>query len=138
MVDKTRKKNIKTQDMKKTSKKKKFKAVLDKDAPNEIKRNKKFNIDREEIPWGEKKPHTKKERELLLKTCGKDAFLLPTHLKFPICNKITEKNKKCTYNCRGLKAASSRAGEWGYTKILKLSKSLTLELGCYKNKKIKK
>ena len=33
MVDKTRKKNIKTQDMKKTSKKKKFKAVLDKDAP---------------------------------------------------------------------------------------------------------
>ena len=31
----------------------------------------------------------------------------------------------------GLKGCSSRAGEWGYHNVLKNSKKLTSELGCY-------
>lgn len=115
---------------KKSLKKKTFDAVLDKDSPKETKVNSKFKVDREG-GWKDKKPHTKSERKKLLDICGKDAFLLPQHLKFPICNKINEKNSKCTYNCMGLKGCSSRAGEWGYHNVLKNSKKLTSELGCY-------
>lgn len=115
---------------KKILKKKTFDAVLDKDSPKNIKVNPKFKVDREG-GWKEKKPHTKSERKKLLDICGKDAFLLPQHLKFPICNKITEKNHKCTYNCMGLKGCSSRAGEWGYHNVLNNSKKVTSELGCY-------
>lgn len=115
---------------KKSSKKKTFEAVLDKDSPKNVKVNPKFKVDREG-GWKEKKPHTKSERKKLLEVCGKDAFLLPQHLKFPICNKVNGKNHKCTYNCMGLKGCSSRAGEWGYYNVLKNSKKLTSELGCY-------
>lgn len=118
---------------------KKFIPVLDKDTPKEMKVNPKFKVDREG-GWKEKKPHTKKERKELFEKCGDDAFLLPKHLKFPICNKITVKNHQCTYNCMGLKGSSSRAGEWGYKNVLKNSKKLTSELGCYSDpsKNIKK
>ena len=103
---------------------------MDKDSPKNVKVNPKFKVDREG-GWKEKKPHTKSERKKLLEVCGKDAFLLPQHLKFPICNKVNGKNHKCTYNCMGLKGCSSRAGEWGYYNVLKNSKKLTSELGCY-------
>ena len=85
------------------------------------------------MSWAEKKPHTPAERRKLLETCGKDAFLLPNSLKFPICNKIETSKTKCTYNCKGLKAASSRAGEWKYKNVLSFSKKLTDKLGCYKS-----
>lgn len=121
----------------KTSRRRKFKAVLDKDAPKEVKVNRSFNIDREG-EWEKKKPKTIKQRKELHERCGDDAFLLPEHLKFPICNKVKRKNHKCTYNCSGLKGASSRAGEWGYKNVLKNSKNLTKELGCYKSSSSKK
>lgn len=94
-----------------------------------------FSVDRTNVPWGEKKPHKVGERRKLLEKCGKDAFLLPDKMKFPVCNKIDKKTTKCTYNCRGLKAASSRAGQWKYDKVLKKSKEITKTLGCYKNSK---
>ncbi len=100
--------------------------------------NSNFSVDRANTPWGKKKPHKIGERRELLEKCGKDAFLLPDKLKFPICNKIDKKNKKCTYNCRGLKAASSRAGQWKYEGVLKKSKEITKTLGCYKNKGMEK
>ena len=118
----------------KTTRRRKFKAVLDKDTPKKVKVNKNFKVDRNG-GWENKKPNTKTQRKVLHEKCGDDAFLLPEHLKFPICNKILRKNNKCTYNCNGLKGASSRAGEWGYKRVLKNSKELTKELGCYKNKK---
>lgn len=121
----------------KTTRRRKFKAVLDKDAPKEVKVNRSFRVDREG-EWEKKKPKTMKERKELYERCGDDAFLLPEHLKFPICNKVKRKNHKCTYNCSGLKGASSRAGEWGYKNVLKNSKKLTEELGCYKSSEKKK
>jgi hypothetical protein len=115
-----------------------FVPVLDKTVPKDVTRNKAFGVDREDVPWGEKKPNTTKERRQLYDKCGKDAFLLPDALKFPIANKVTKNDSSCSYNCRGLKGASSRAGEWKYKNVLKNSKKLTKELGCYKMKQMKK
>ena len=115
-------------------KKKKFVPVLDKKVKKKYSINPSFGVDRSDVKWGEKKPHTRKERKMLHEKCGDDAFLLPTALKFPICNKMTNKKDKCTYNCRGLKGASSRAGEWKYKNVLKKSKAMTKQLGCYKTK----
>lgn len=111
-----------------------FTPVLDKDVSPHVKRNKSFRVDRENTPWEQKKPHSMKERRTLFDRCGEDAFLLPKALKFPIANKIDKKSSSCTYNCRGLKAASSRAGEWKYKNVLEKSKRLTKELDCYKKK----
>ena len=122
---------------KKTTRRGNFKAVLDKDTPKEVKINRSFGVDRKG-EWEKKKPKTMKQRKELHEKCGDDAFLLPEHLKFPICNKVKGKNHKCSYNCSGLKGASSRAGEWGYKNVLKNSKELTRDLGCYKNSEIKK
>ena len=125
----------------KTVRVKKFKAneTVDKEHLRHLKKNESFVVDKSEgVSWKEKKPHTTKERNELMDKCGKDAFLLPSRKKFPICNKITKEDDKCSYNCKGLKAAASRAGEWGYKTVLKTSKRLTKELDCYKNKKDKK
>lgn len=89
---------------------------------------KKYPIDREEVPWGTKKPSTVGERRFIRENCGESCFLMPEKNKFPICNKTLP----CTYNCRGLKAASSRAGEHKYTKVLEKSKMLTALFNCYK------
>ena len=124
----------------KSVRKRKFKAneKEDKEHLKNLTINKSFKVDKTDISWKEKKPHSKKERKDLMEKCGKDCFLIPSRKKFPICNKITDKNSECSYNCKGLKAASSRAGEWGYKKVLKTSKRLTKELDCYKGKAQKK
>lgn len=112
-----------------------FKPVFDKEVkPSKVKVNKKFQVDRSDVSWGQKKPHTVGERRQVMEKFGPDCFLIPSQKKFPICNK-TSVSSKPTYNCKGLKAASSRAGEWKYKNVLKTSKKLTKELDCYKNKK---
>lgn len=91
---------------------------------------KSYPVDKREEYWKNKKPHSISERKYILDHCGESCFLMPNELKFPICNKTLP----CTYNCRGLKGASSRAGEWKYKDVLKKSKELTSILGCYKKK----
>lgn len=120
----------------KSVRKRKFKAneKEDKEHLKNLTINKNFKVDKSSDSWKEKKPHSKKERKDLMEKCGEECFLIPSKKKFPICNKITDKNSECSYNCKGLKAASSRAGEWGYKRVLKTSKRLTKELDCYKGK----
>ena len=98
-----------------------------------LSRTKAYPVDRGEARWATKKPEKKSQRTRVLETCGKSCFLVPDELKFPICNKDAP---PCEYNCRGLKAASSRAGEWKYTRVLEKSKALTARFGCYKKKNI--
>jgi len=87
-----------------------------------------FPVDRDPlVSWKQKKPSSVSERRRVLQKCGSSCFLLPKQKKFPICNK----QLPCTYNCRGLKASSARAGQWKYLDVLKRSKALTKELGCY-------
>lgn len=92
---------------------------------------KNYPVDRSQVAWGEKKPQKVRERKLIKQECGDSCFLKPQDNAFPICNKTLP----CTYNCRGLKGASARAGEWKYEKVLQKSKELTEKLGCYKKKK---
>jgi len=108
-----------------------------------VKVDKKFSVDREDKPWALKKPHSMKKRKELLEKCTKSCFLLPEKLKFPICNKVSEEknqstkkkeSSECVYNCRGIKAAASRAGQWKYKNVLEKAKKLATKLDCYKKK----
>jgi hypothetical protein len=88
--------------------------------------------DKSQQSWDNKVPKTTAERELLLEKCGESCFLEPVEKKYPICNKIINDNSKCEYNCKGIKAASSRAGEWKNESVLEKSKQLSKKLECYK------
>ena len=81
--------------------------------------------------WALSKPQKISERRKVLDECGESCFLIPSDLKFPICNKNPP---PCKYNVNGLKAASSRAGEWKYDKVLATSKYLTEKVGGYKKR----
>lgn len=115
---------------------KNFEPVLDKKV-KKARVKKSMNVDRSDTSWADKKPQTKKEREAVLEKCGKVCFLIPEDEKFPICNKLETEESPCEYNCKGLKAASSRAGEWKYKNVLEKSKELTKKLDCYVNKEKK-
>jgi len=80
-----------------------------------------------QTPWGKKKPDSVGQRRFIYDQCGDSCFLIPKQKKFPICNKTLP----CEYNCRGLKAASARAGQWKYSNVLEKSKQLTQRFGCY-------
>jgi hypothetical protein len=75
--------------------------------------------------WRDVAPHSASERRELIKRCGSKCFLDPKNLKFPICEKCS---KGTCNNCRispaGLRAAMSRAGEWGYPQIEKKAKKM--------------
>jgi len=110
--------------------KSKFRASDDDLVSSVIRLGRNKRVDYGTESWESKKPKTKKEREEVLRKYGKSCFLIPDKLKFPICNKSDG-----AYNCKGLKAASSRAGQWGYKKVLEKSKKITKKLDCYVKKK---
>jgi hypothetical protein len=60
-------------------------------------------VTKDEWRWEEKKPKTRAERYELLKKYGRDCFLDPDKLKFPVCN------KQGCIDCDGLRAAYTRA-----------------------------
>lgn len=109
------------------SKVKKFEAPKHYNVPQSFK---KYPVDREEVAWGIKKPSKVGERRYVKEKCGESCFLMPDKNKFPICNKTLP----CTYNCRGIKAASARAGEFKYHKVLDKSKELSSAFGCYRRR----
>jgi len=54
-------------------------------------------------------------RKKMLIACGKDAFLLPEELKFPVKYPVMDRNgnvKRCEYHCGLIVAAYYRANEW--------------------------
>ena len=110
--------------------KSKFRASDDDLVSSVIRLGRNKRVDYGTESWESKKTKTKKEREEVLRKYGKSCFLIPDKLKFPICNKSDG-----AYNCKGLKAASSRAGQWGYKKVLEKSKKITKKLDCYVKKK---
>uniref|UniRef100_A0A6C0K5P4 Uncharacterized protein n=1 Tax=viral metagenome TaxID=1070528 RepID=A0A6C0K5P4_9ZZZZ len=87
-----------------------------------------YPVDHSNISWGQNKPDSVGQRRELFNQCGESCFLIPdpNNLKFPICNKTMP----CTYNCRGLRAAKSRAGEWKYKKVLQRAHQLSDRFEC--------
>ena len=74
---------------------------------------------------------SRKNRQMLLDKYGKDAFLLPDELKFPVMN---EKGK---YDCGLIYAARVRAKQWsgkkpGYREVAKKAEELYKKHGCEK------
>ena len=51
------------------------------------------------------------ERKMEAKQCPKSCFLLPTEMKFPVCD------TSCKQSCAGLHAAYVRAREWKYDDV---------------------
>ena len=92
----------------------------------------------EDKAWGQTKPNSVGQRRDLLANCGKSCFLLPDLKtpKFPVCNKLplTDKEPTCSYNCKGIKAAASRAGEWKYAAVLEAARKLGQRSKCYVKK----
>ena len=123
-----KKENKQIQQQKKIQKTK-FEATDDDLVSPYIRLQKNIKVDYGTESWESKKPNTKKERQEVLNKYGNSCFLIPEKLKFPICNKTDG-----AYNCKGLKAASSRAGQWGYKKVLEKSKKITKRLNCYSTK----
>ena len=88
-------------------------------------------------PWGQSKPTSVEQRRSLKEECGDSCFLIAgtTTPKFPVCNKLppssNTKDPRCTYNCKGIKGAASRAGEWKYKKVLEEARKLGHRSGCY-------
>lgn len=64
--------------------------------------------------WGSRAPKLISERRKMMEKCGSKCFLLPSKLKFPICDKNT-----CRVNCKGIVAAKVRSGEWKYKSVQK-------------------
>lgn len=72
--------------------------------------------------WKKISPRRISVRRQILQKCGPKCFLEPTKLKFPICD------ADCRIHCAGIDAASVRAGQFKYTKVLKKSKRLRRKL----------
>ena len=89
----------------------------------------KLPVDKSQTAWGLKKPDKVGQKRRVMKDCGRTCFLAPDELKFPVCNKDTP---PCEYNCRGIKAAAARAGQWKYSEVLASARTLGKSLGCYK------
>ena len=77
-------------------------------------------------------PRKVTSRRSMLKRCGKKCFLRVEHTKtgrskpmFPVCN------NNCTYSCKGLLAAKTRAKQWKYTHAAKKSQSLAKRKKCH-------
>lgn len=83
--------------------------------------------------WSKKAPKTKKERIKLLEKCGEKCFLKPSMLKFPICDKKTQK-KSCKLSCKGLLSAKIRAKQWGYEDVYKKADNLIKKHKCQEKK----
>ena len=70
------------------------------------------------------KSQSPKQRILIKKKCGSKCFLRPKDNGFPVCT------SNCTYSCKGLAAAKSRAGKHGYLSIKDTAHRKALLKGC--------
>ncbi|RLE43861.1 hypothetical protein DRJ19_01845 [Candidatus Woesearchaeota archaeon] len=74
--------------------------------------------------WPERMPRTTSERRYILETYGREAFLDPDGLRYPVVNMDGE------YDCMGIRAAYTRAKQYGEEKIAKKALRLAKKLGC--------
>jgi hypothetical protein len=76
--------------------------------------------------WRSRAPKTKRERRALLARCGAKAFLQPSKLKFP----IMAKRGPCVPDCAGLRAAKSRAAQYGHRTVAKKAEAKGKRASC--------
>lgn len=74
--------------------------------------------------WHKRAPKTGRDRRALLARCGRDAFLEPGNLKFP----VVAKTGGCAVDCAGAQAALVRARQFGHKAAA--AKARTLLIAC--------
>lgn len=69
--------------------------------------------------WKSSFPHRGRERNLIYKTCGAKAFLMPKELKFPVVKSYRKRSGRsnCKTSCKGLLSAYRRARQYKYRKV---------------------
>jgi hypothetical protein len=85
---------------------------------------------RPESPWHSQAPIKSADREEVLSHCGKKCFLMPEQKKFPICKMCSKNTCQCKPDCKGLRAAKIRAGQWGYEAVKQKAMKIYEEQGC--------
>lgn len=73
--------------------------------------------------WGAAAPQRGRERNALMRKCGRECFLDPATESFPICAALRT-GQGCSVDPRGLAAAKVRAGQWKYRKVAKRASQL--------------
>lgn len=76
--------------------------------------------------WRARAPKLRSERRALLARCGSRAFLQPSKLKFP----IMAKSGPCVVDCEALRAAKSRAAQFGHSAVAKKAESKGKRAAC--------
>ena len=74
--------------------------------------------------WAKASPKTKKSRRSVKSKCGSRCFLLPSELKFPVCD------SSCKVSCRGLVSAKVRAGQYKYKAVYNKASRMINSRGC--------
>jgi len=77
--------------------------------------------------WRKQAPKTLQQRRRLLKKCGREAFLKPDTLAFPI---MAARTRTCSVSCKGLLAAKARAGQFGHRRLEAKAQRLGERHGC--------
>ena len=76
--------------------------------------------------WRKMSPKKTSSRRAMLSRCGSKCFLVPSKLKYPICD------TSCKINCKGVTAAYVRSRQWKQKTVSARSRSLINQLGCTK------
>lgn len=76
--------------------------------------------------WASRAPKTKGEREALYARCGAAAFLDPANRAYP----VMAKSGPCVVDCKGLRAAKSRAGQQHKRKLRAKADRLDSRASC--------
>ncbi len=74
--------------------------------------------------WGKNAPQAGPQRRRVQEKCGNECFLLPDSRKFPICRKCRKGRCSCKLDCKGVRAANMRAGQWGYLNVSRSAKRI--------------
>lgn len=75
--------------------------------------------------WAKSSPKTGRQRSAMKKKCGTRCFLKPSINEFPICSK-----NSCSYSCKGLLAAKTRARQYKYYSISNKAQNRAIRAKC--------
>ena len=76
--------------------------------------------------WKASSPKRISSRRKHISKCGTSCYLLPSKLKFPICD------SRCKVSCKGSVAAYVRAKQWKYPTVAKKAQSIINRMSCTK------
>jgi hypothetical protein len=80
--------------------------------------------------WARVAPsRTGSTRATLRQKCGRKCFLLPRQLGFPVCPTYTGP-ASCRVDCRGVRAALTRAAQWHYPNVQASARALGKRAHC--------